>query len=181
MKRHPGTRKIRPKKPRSSQKRPVDADYSSRNSSTRTVGTHRAQDYPLVVRFIDGYVVVTAPDFQFPVPALKRMDLENPNLRTIGEMVYMTYLQVVAELKERDSAKLPHPAPSRPREAIPRAPRTMSLAEASRLLGLKPHVIREMADSGEIRATRTPGGHRRFLRDSIEEILRQGAEASGAV
>lgn len=125
---------------------------------------------------MDGYVVVTAPDFQFPVPALKRMDLENPNLRTIGEMVYMTYLQVMAELKERDAAKLAHPAPSRPREAVPRAPRTMSLAEASKLLGFKPHVIREMADTGEIRASRTPGGHRRFLRESIEEILRNSAE-----
>ncbi len=130
-----------------------------------------------MVRFIEGYVVVTAPDFQFPVPALKRMDLENPNLRTIGEMVYMTYLQVVAELKERDSAQMPHPAPSRPRDAVPRPARTMSLAEASRILGLKPHVIREMADSGEIRASRTPGGHRRFLRDSIEAVLRQGAVA----
>jgi len=170
-----GIKKFRSKKPESSQKRPVGADNSPRNSSKRTVGTHRAQDYPLVVRFIDGYVVVTAPDFQFPVPALKRMDLENPNLRTIGEMVYMTYLQAVAELKERDAAKLGHPAPSRPREAVPRAPRTMSLAEASKILGLKPHVVRLMADSGEIRASRTPGGHRRFLRDSVEEILKRPA------
>jgi len=173
MKLHPVMKKTRPKKPRSSPKRPVDANDSPTNSSKRTIGRHRPQEYPLVVRFIDGYVVVTAPDFQFPVPALKRMDLENPNLRTIGEMVYMTYLQVAAELKERDAAKLAHPAPSRPRDAVPRPARTMSLAEASRTLGLKPHVIREMADTGEIRASRTPGGHRRFLRDSVEELIQR--------
>ena len=154
-----------------SQKRPVQTTKSRNSSSSRTESRRRASDYPIVVRFIDGYVVVSAPDFQFPVPALKRLDLENPNLRTIGEMVYMTHLQIAAELKERDSAGIPHPHPSKPRDTVPRAARAMSLAEAARELGLRPHVIRAMADSGEIRATRTPGGHRRFLRESVEAWL----------
>ncbi len=159
--------KKRPKKPRSSLKRPVGAPGKTEKID------FRAQDYPLVVRFIDGYVVVTAPDFQFPVPALKRMDLDAPNLRTIGEMVYMTYLQVVAELNERDRVGLKHPAPSKPREALPSRPRTVSLTEASKMLGMKPHVVRQLADTGKVRATRTPGGHRRFVRESVEQYVQK--------
>ncbi|MEN9724289.1 MAG: hypothetical protein RJB38_2275 [Pseudomonadota bacterium] len=145
---------------------------------TKTDDHFRAEAYPLLIRFIDGYLVVSAPDFHFPIPALKRIDLENPNLRAIGEMVFMTYLQIVAELKERDRGKRPHPQPSSPEQAIPRPSRVMSLTEASKKLGLRPHVARALADSGEIRASRTPGGHRRFLRDSVESYLRKTAENS---
>jgi len=131
----------------------------------------RAGNYPFLIRFIDGYVVVSAPDFHFPVPALKRFDLEKPDFKAIGEMVYMTYLQVVAELKQRDAAELAHPEPSKAGQFAIEAPKTLSLSEASKVLGLKPHVVRSLADSGEIRAMRTQGSHRRFLRESVERYL----------
>jgi excisionase family DNA binding protein len=45
---------------------------------------------------------------------------------------------------------------------------TLSLSEASVLLGVHPSTLRRWADAGELRVTITPGGHRRFARADIE-------------
>lgn len=47
----------------------------------------------------------------------------------------------------------------------------LALGEASRILGVDPDTLRRWADAGKIEVLRTPGGHRRFLRTSIEAML----------
>jgi len=47
----------------------------------------------------------------------------------------------------------------------------LTLGEASRMLGVDPDTLRRWADSGKVDVFHTPGGHRRFLRTSIEAML----------
>jgi excisionase family DNA binding protein len=57
----------------------------------------------------------------------------------------------------------------------------LTLGEASRILGVDPDTLRRWADNGKVDVLKTPGGHRRFLRASIEGMLprpRQPARAS---
>ncbi len=53
----------------------------------------------------------------------------------------------------------------------------LTLREASELLGVHPSTLRRWSDEGKIPFTRTPGGHRRFHRQTLEAYLqRQEAE-----
>lgn len=47
----------------------------------------------------------------------------------------------------------------------------LTLGEASRMLGVDPDTLRRWADSGKVDVFHTPGGHRRFLRTSIDAML----------
>jgi excisionase family DNA binding protein len=49
--------------------------------------------------------------------------------------------------------------------------RWLALSEAAELLGVHPVTLRRWADAGEIRCLRTPGGHRRFLREDLQAFL----------
>jgi excisionase family DNA binding protein len=47
----------------------------------------------------------------------------------------------------------------------------MSLGEAARVLGVAPTTLRRWADDGVVRSFVTPGGHRRFMRSSIDALV----------
>ena len=47
----------------------------------------------------------------------------------------------------------------------------LALGAASRLLGVAPDTLRRWADSGRVESFTTPGGHRRFLRSSLEAVI----------
>ena len=47
----------------------------------------------------------------------------------------------------------------------------LTLGEASRVLGVDPDTLRRWADNGKIEVFTTPGGHRRFLKTSIDALL----------
>jgi excisionase family DNA binding protein len=52
----------------------------------------------------------------------------------------------------------------------------LSLGDASRFLGVHPTTLRAWADQGQVRAFRTPGGHRRFSQQDLQHFVatRQG-------
>jgi excisionase family DNA binding protein len=54
---------------------------------------------------------------------------------------------------------------------VPHDPDWVSLAEASRVLGVSPATIRRWSDAGRLRVFTTPGGHRRFSRAALERLL----------
>ncbi len=57
--------------------------------------------------------------------------------------------------------------------------RWLSMGEASRILEVNEATLRQWADNGYLRVYRTPGGHRRFLRDDVT-ALTSGSESPQA-
>ena len=58
----------------------------------------------------------------------------------------------------------------------------LSLREARSLLDVSDTTLRQWADDGHLRVYRTPGGHRRFLREDVESLTkapRPAQEAAG--
>lgn len=56
----------------------------------------------------------------------------------------------------------------------------LTTIEVARLLGMAVRSVQLMVDRGELRAWKTPGGHRRIARDSVEQwIQRRRAAVSG--
>ena len=57
--------------------------------------------------------------------------------------------------------------------------RWLSMGEASRYLEVNEATLRQWADNGYLRVYRTPGGHRRFLRDDVESFTNAPERAQG--
>jgi len=57
---------------------------------------------------------------------------------------------------------------------LPLHQRWLTLGEASRLLGVDASTLRAWADAGRIKAFRTPGGHRRFVRADLRALVEGG-------
>ncbi len=55
----------------------------------------------------------------------------------------------------------------------------MSLGAVSMALGINEATVRQWADRGRLPVYRTPGGHRRFLREDVEALMKE-APGSGA-
>jgi len=53
----------------------------------------------------------------------------------------------------------------------------LSLRDACRLLDVSNTTLRQWADNGYLRVYRTPGGHRRFLRDDVESFANAPGQA----
>ena len=53
----------------------------------------------------------------------------------------------------------------------------LSLRDACRLLDVSNTTLRQWADNGYLRVYRTPGGHRRFLRDDVESFANASEQA----
>lgn len=64
----------------------------------------------------------------------------------------------------------PDPRRSQPADKRPGG-EWLSLGDASRLLGVSSATVRRWADAGRIRPFTTPGGHRRFSRETLERML----------
>lgn len=47
----------------------------------------------------------------------------------------------------------------------------LPLGAASKLVGVGPDTLRRWADTGRVQSYQTPGGHRRFLRSSLEQMV----------
>jgi excisionase family DNA binding protein len=57
----------------------------------------------------------------------------------------------------------------------------LSLRDACHLLDVSNTTLRQWADNGYLRVYRTPGGHRRFLRDDVESFANSPEQAQGHV
>lgn len=57
----------------------------------------------------------------------------------------------------------------------------LGVHDASELLGVSPATLRRWSVAGKVQAFRTPGGHRRFARSSLERLLPPAASRTGPV
>ncbi len=137
---------------------------------TKMTQRYKDHDYPLVFRLINRHLVVTSPDFKFPIPIVIPFDPPHPDL--CGKALYAAWLQVADYLRHLDDQKLPHPTP-KPNEIFPKLLDAISIKEACRILGMKQTMLRELSDQGEIPCTHTPKGHRRYSREKLEQYIQK--------
>jgi len=132
----------------------------------------RSHQYPLVVRVIHRTIVVTSPDFHFPMPITIHLGPDEPDSNEavvkMGRAVRLAYIQISGLLQQMEKDKEAHPTPRELKEVVPSPPKTVSLSEACRMTGLKADALRGLGDQGIIKTKKTAGGHRRFLRESLE-------------
>ncbi|MCB2187655.1 MAG: helix-turn-helix domain-containing protein [Deltaproteobacteria bacterium] len=57
----------------------------------------------------------------------------------------------------------------------------LNLSQARTYSGLGRDILRQLADEGEIICGRTPGGHRRWNRESIDDYLSRGEAQALAI
>jgi excisionase family DNA binding protein len=67
--------------------------------------------------------------------------------------------------------KIPGPVPRAPLPDHDPDDPWLALGAASRLVGVGPDTLRRWADTGKVQSYQTPGGHRRFLRSSLEAMI----------
>ena len=75
-----------------------------------------------------------------------------------------------ARRPSRLASMVPAPGPLRSRPRRSDDP-WLPLGAASRLVGVGPDTLRRWADTGKVQSYQTPGGHRRFLRSSLEAMI----------
>jgi excisionase family DNA binding protein len=69
------------------------------------------------------------------------------------------------------NAEIPHPVSTTPLPDHDPDDPWLALGAAARLVGVGPDTLRRWADAGKVQSYQTPGGHRRFLRSSLEEMI----------
>jgi excisionase family DNA binding protein len=131
----------------------------------------QGQDYPLVVRILNRHLVITSPDFEFPVPIV--LPYDPPSIETGGKAIIAAWLQIAEYLKELSSRGETHPVPKQSRKIYPKLIDEISIGEACRILGMKSDMVRTLADRGLIPCSRTFKGHRRFSRSKLEAFIRE--------
>ena len=50
--------------------------------------------------------------------------------------------------------------------------RMLNVGQAADYIGAHPHSIRKWSDRGLVQVSRTPGGHRRFSTDDLDDLIR---------
>lgn len=152
----------------------TDNEKKPESPITKAYRRLRGQDFPLVVRVIDRHLVVTSPDFRFPIPIVVPYD--PPTVEQGGKALIAAFLQISDYLKTLENSDESPPVPSKTHSLFPKLVDEISLAEACRILGMKPDMVRELADEGKIPSSRTPKGHRRFSREKLQAFIKNYLE-----
>jgi excisionase family DNA binding protein len=129
--------------------------------------------YPITIRILNGWIEISAPDFQI-VKAKKKFS----DVQTADEIGMLT-LEVMKECRTKlDSLhfeKKPIPAPSRPRGIFEReldfSDPMLGTQEVQEILNVSHETIRRLCNSGELSCVKTRGGHRRFKSSDVRMFL----------
>lgn len=125
-------------------------------------------DYTITVSRRQRHLVAASPELGLTVSA-GRLDLGEPDPKTIGEAVIRVLVGVSQRLEALDEAGEAHPDPRPVRELL--RSDVVSTVEAARLLRITRPGLRRLVELGAIRAERTPGGLLRFSLASLAEYL----------
>ena len=130
--------------------------------------TFSPEKYPIVIQVVGIYLTAYAPDFDYRVAEPYR-----PNDVGQTEMLIIKIRrEIQAKLKQLTSNQKEHPAPSKSKTALDiENEDTLSTLEVARLLRVSDETVRRFAKAGKLEFQSTLGGHRRFLRSTIERFI----------
>jgi len=130
----------------------------------------RPEAYPLIIQVLHNHLMIYSPDFNYRVVETWRPD-------DIGQ-TEMLVLKVRKELSNRIQLSInrntPPPLPS-PHSSLRLVEDQdwISTRDAARLLQVSEETVRRLSDQGGLACRLTPGGHRRFIRKSVTDYLKQ--------
>ncbi|MCD1286517.1 MerR family DNA-binding transcriptional regulator [Brevibacterium sp. H-BE7] len=55
----------------------------------------------------------------------------------------------------------------------------LTVAAAARIVGVHPQTLRDYEKAGRIESSRTPGGHRRYIREDVEALAAGSSPTTG--
>lgn len=134
-------------------------------------------DYSIVIKKHLDFMVITIPDLQInhieELPKNGRIDGEF--LGRITSALNQCWAKAQGKLKSFESANLESPSPSLIRSTIsmdltPQTQMEFTAPEAARFLGCSENTVRRAIKSGKLRCRLSPGGHRRLLREDLDEF-----------
>ena len=126
------------------------------------------EKYPLVIQVIENYLTIYAPDFDYRVAEPYRP-------HDIGQtemMILKVRREIASKLNLFSKDQTPLPSPSKGKQVFAVIDQdTLSTREVTRLLRVSEETVRRLATRGALKLHLTPGGHRRFLRTSVNEYI----------
>ena len=136
--------------------------------------TFAPEKYPLVVQVIEPYLTIYSPDFDYRVAEPYR-----PN--DVGQtemMIIKIRREIASKITKFISTDQVVPSPTKSKAVFSVIEHdTLSTSEVSRLLRVSDETVRRLAERGELKFQTTPGGHRRFARNAVQEYIAKVAPA----
>ena len=124
--------------------------------------------YPITVRILNGYIEVQVPDFGL-IRAKKRWD-DLKKAKDLGDLI-LGVIQEVTDICNSQKRK-PLPVPSKPRGAFEiETADLLTTQDVQRILQVSHETVRRLSNQGTLESFRTTGGHRRFKRTEVEQML----------
>lgn len=134
-------------------------------------------DYSIVIKKHLDFMVVTMPDLQIThIEELpKNGKIDGEFLGRITSALNQCWAKAQGKLKSFESANMELPNPSLIRSTIslditPQTQMEFTTPEAAKFLGCSENTVRRAIKSGKLRCRLSPGGHRRLLREDLDEF-----------
>jgi hypothetical protein len=130
--------------------------------------TFTPEKYPLVIQVIENYLTIYVPDFDYRVA-------EPYRAADVGQsemMIMKVRREIASKISSMSMQGQSIQAPTKAKEVFRVLDSdTLSTKEVARLLRVSDETVRRLSERGEIKFQSTPGGHRRFLRSSVQNYL----------
>ena len=124
--------------------------------------------YMLCVIHEYGYRRIFSPDFDFHFTVPTEDDPE----RWTAMILHQAEAEIACRLTRLTESGQHHPTPKKWRsEVVSPSQKTLSIQEASKILGVSESTVRRLAKDGTLPYSQTRRGHRRFSMQEIQEYL----------
>lgn len=123
--------------------------------------------YPLILREVEGYFVISQPDMGLTFSDRKFDDIQSAH--EIGMLVLEMMKKVKGKIRDQlERGKTP-PLPSPLQEGPSFGSQLLTVGQVSKLVGLSKKTIQRAIDREELKAFQTPKGHNRITPEALDE------------
>ena len=117
---------------------------------------------------------MSSPDFNIHIS--EALGAHSLTQERIGNAVVDVWRRIRQQLEDQRRQGIGSPEPKAPlslRGREGQLEESLGVKEAAQILGTSVDTLRRLIDRGEVKAEKTPGGHRRLTRSSVETFLRK--------
>jgi excisionase family DNA binding protein len=148
----------------------------SRSLDTRKTIT----SYPLQVRIVQQYLVISSPEWNIQVSAgtlaPNALKEDMVHIQSIGSSVLKVFAEIQARMDEYQLQGKEFPRPQSPQcgeRPSEKQKRLLTIRNVADVIGVSQGTIRKLVKQGLLRCQSTAGGHRRFSQEDIQAYLQR--------